>query len=164
MTGAQYNDSCFSKYGWGNNVVSKPIRQRAQAARGFTLIELMITVAIVAILVAIAYPSYVQYIVRSNRSAAESFMQEVAAAQERFLLDNRAYAPDLTTLQYASNVPANVAANYTFLLTASSVPPSYQLVASPQNSQQANDTACGQLTLTNTGSKTASGSASNCWK
>ena len=145
-------------------MASKPRCQRAQAARGFTLIEVMITVAIVAILAAIAYPSYIKYIVRSNRAAAESFMQEVAAAQERFLLDNRAYAPDLTTLQYASNVPANVASNYTFGLSASSVPPSYQLVATPQNSQLANDTACGQLTLTNTGLKTASGTATDCWK
>lgn len=145
-------------------MASKPIRLRAQAARGFTLIELMITVAIVAILATIAYPSYVNYIVRSNRAAAESFMQEVAAAQERFLLDNRAYAPDLTTLKYASNVPANVAPNYTFALSASSAPPSYQLVARPQGSQQVNDTACGNLTLTNTGAKAASSGASNCWK
>lgn len=150
-----------------NNVASKPVCQRAgrtQVARGFTLIEVMITVAIVAILTAIAYPSYVSYIVRSNRAAAESYMQEVAAAQERFLLDNRAYASDLTTLQYASNVPANVAPNYTFQLSASSTPPSYQLTASPQGSQQANDTACGKLTLTNTGAKSATGTASNCWK
>lgn len=145
-------------------MASKPRCQRAHAARGFTLIELMITVAIVAILAAIAYPSYINYIVRSNRAAAESFMQEVAAAQERFLLDNRAYAPDLTTLQYASNVPANVASNYTLALSASSVPPSYVLTATPQGSQQTNDTACGQLALTNTGAKTASGGASNCWK
>jgi len=145
-------------------VASKPRYQRARAARGFTLIELMITVAIVGILAIIAYPSYVQYIVRSNRAAAESFMQEVAAAQERFLLDNRAYAPNLTTLQYASNVPANVSPNYTFTLSASSVPPSYQLAASPQGSQQVNDTACGTLTLTNTGAKGASTGAANCWK
>lgn len=142
----------------------KPACQRARAARGFTLIEVMITVAIVAILSMIAYPSYVQYVVRSNRAAAESFMHEVAAAQERFLLDNRAYAGSLSTLQYASNVPANVASNYTITLSASSVPPSYQLTATPQGSQQANDRACGTLTLTNTGSKSASGSALNCWK
>ena len=144
-------------------MASKPICLRARAARGFTLIEVMITVAIVGILAAIAYPSYTQYVLRSNRAAAESFMLDIATAQERFLLDNRAYAPDLATLQYASNVPANVASNYTFALNASSVPPSYQLVATPQNSQQA-DTACGSLKLTNTGAKTASGVVSNCWK
>ncbi|ANA32857.1 type IV pilin protein [Ralstonia mannitolilytica] len=142
----------------------KPACQRTQAVRGFTLIEVMITVAIVAILSMIAYPSYVKYIVRSNRAAAESFMHEVAAAQERFLVDNRAYAGSLSALQYASSVPANVASNYTITLSASSVPPSYQLVATPQGSQQVNDSACGTLTLTNTGSKSASGNASNCWK
>jgi type IV pilus assembly protein PilE len=143
-------------------VASKPIRQRAQAARGFTLIEVMIVVAIVAILAAIAYPSYINYIVRSNRAAAESFMQEVAAAQERYLLDNRAYAASLPAV--ASSVPANIALNYTISLSASSVPPSYALVASPQGSQLTNDTGCGVLKLDNTGLKTAAGTASNCWK
>lgn len=145
-------------------MASKPICQRAQAARGFTLIELMITVAIVAILTAIAYPSYVQYVIRSNRAAAESFMQEVAAAQERFLLDNRAYATSLTTLQYASAVPASVASNYSFSVNTGNAPPSYSLIATPLGGQLTRDTTCGTLTLTNTGSRAASGGGSNCWK
>lgn len=146
-------------------MASKPIRLRAQAARGFTLIELMITVAIVAILAVIAYPSYVQYIVRSNRAAAQSFMQDVATAQERYLLDNRAYASSVQALQYASNVPANVASNYNISIQGvSSSPPAYSVVAQPQGAQSSSDTACGQLTLTKTGSRLASGTATNCWK
>ncbi|AKZ25764.1 MULTISPECIES: type IV pilin protein [Ralstonia solanacearum species complex] len=146
-------------------MASKLACQRARSARGFTLIELMIVAAIVAILAVLAYPSYVQYVVRSNRAAAESFMQEVAAAQERFLLDNRAYAPDLTTLQYASSVPASVASKYQFSFTAvTTAPPAYTLNATPTGSQASSDAACGTLGLSNTGSKTASGGASNCWK
>nr|CCA79766.1 putative type 4 fimbrial biogenesis transmembrane protein (pilE) [blood disease bacterium R229] len=125
----------------------------------------MIVAAIVAILAVLAYPSYVQYIVRSNRAAAESFMQEVVAAQERFLLDNRAYAADLTTLQYASSVPASVAANYQFSFSGVTTSPlAYTLNAVPKGSQASSDSACGTLGLSNTGSKTASGGASNCWK
>src|SRR5437762_1440926 len=75
-----------------------------RAARGFTLGELMVTVAIVGILAAVAYPSYVRYGVRANRSAAESFMLEVSSRQERYLVDARQYAPDLATLGIA--VPA----------------------------------------------------------
>ncbi|MHA6909157.1 type IV pilin protein [Ralstonia pseudosolanacearum] len=145
-------------------MASKLAGQRARSARGFTLIELMIVAAIVAILAVLAYPSYVQYVVRSNRAAAESFMQEVAAAQERFLLDNRAYAPDLTTLQYASSIPASVASNYQFSFAVTAAPPAYTLNATPTGSQASSDAACGTLGLSNTGGKTASGGASNCWK
>src|SRR5688500_9870500 len=56
-------------------------------SRGFTLIELMVTVAIVAILAAIAYPSYTNYIVRSNRSAAQGYMLELSNLEQRYLLD-----------------------------------------------------------------------------
>lgn len=58
---------------------------------GFTLIELMITVAIVAILAAVAYPSYTQYIIRSNRTAAQAQMLDIANREQQFLLANRAY-------------------------------------------------------------------------
>ncbi len=146
-------------------MASKLACKRAWSARGFTLIELMIVAAIVAILAVLAYPSYVQYVVRSNRAATESFMQEVAAAQERFLLDNRAYAPDLPTLQYASSIPASVAANYQLSFSGvTTSPPAYTLNATPTGSQASSDSACGTLGLSNTGNKTASGVAANCWK
>ena len=81
-------------------------------SRGFTLIELMITVAIVAILAAIALPSYYQYILRSNRSAAESLMQEMASAQERYMVDARQFASSASALGYGT-LPHTASANYT---------------------------------------------------
>ncbi|HEX2518076.1 MAG TPA: type IV pilin protein [Castellaniella sp.] len=135
-------------------------------ARGFTLIELMITVAVIAILAAIAVPSYYQYTLRSNRSAAESFMQEVAGAQERYMVDSRQFAGNLSTLGYT--VPNTVAPNYKVdLATTGSVsggtPPGYTITATPINSQ-VRDTGCATLILNDDGNKTTSTGATNCWK
>lgn len=58
---------------------------------GFTLIELMVTVAIVAIIAAIAYPSYQSYIVRGARSAGQQFLTDVAQREEQYFLDQRSY-------------------------------------------------------------------------
>src|SRR5215207_7603886 len=63
---------------------------------GFTLIELMITIAIVAILASIAIPSYRQYIIRGKRSAAKAVMMDIAIREQQFLLANRVYADTRT--------------------------------------------------------------------
>ncbi|RCS31378.1 type IV pilin protein [Rhodanobacter denitrificans] len=141
--------------------------QPVSLSHGFTLIELMITVAVIAILAAIAVPSYFQYTLRSNRSAAESVMQEIAGAQERYMVDSRQFAGNLSTLGYT--VPNTVSPNYNVVMvaTASSAsggtPPSYTVTATPQGTQ-VRDTACATLTLNGDGSKLASGGAANCWK
>ncbi|TFG85920.1 MAG: prepilin-type N-terminal cleavage/methylation domain-containing protein, partial [Chromatiales bacterium] len=71
-------------------------RHYGDQARGFTLIEMMIVVAIIAILAAIVYPSYIRYVVRSNQQAARSMLYAVADRQEQFFLDNKSYAADLS--------------------------------------------------------------------
>ena len=65
--------------------------------RGFTLIEMMITVAIIAILSAIAYPSYLAYLRRGNRSQAEQLMMEISSKQVQYFLDARAYTATIGT-------------------------------------------------------------------
>lgn len=135
--------------------------------RGFTLIELMITVAVIAILAAIAVPSYFQYTLRSNRSAAESVMQEIASAQERYMVDSRQFAGSLSTLGYT--VPNTVASSYSVAMVATSAsvssgtPPNYTITAKPIGTQ-VRDTTCATLTLNGDGSKTTSTGATNCWK
>jgi len=137
-----------------------------KAQNGFTLIELMITVAIIGILSAIAYPSYTQYIVRSNRSAAEGFMLTVAGKQEQYILDARMYATSMTVLGITS-VPSEVSQNYTVTVSANNAatPPSYTVTATPTGSQATRDTKCASLTLDQTGGKGFSGTATlaECW-
>jgi len=135
---------------------------------GFTLIELMITVAIIGILSAIAYPSYTQYVVKSNRSAAEAFMLAVAGKQEQYMLDARLYATNMTALNITS-IPSEVSRNYNVTVTANNAatPPTYTISAAPipGGSQATRDTICATLTLDQTGGKGISGTGplTNCW-
>ena len=85
---------------------------------GFTLIEVMITVGIVAILTTIALPSYSNYMTRVNRSAATQFMSDVANRQEQYMLDQRSYAAITCTSTCTGSLgvtpPAEVTSTYTF--------------------------------------------------
>jgi type IV pilus assembly protein PilE len=83
----------------------------AARGRGFSLGELVIVLAIVAVLAAIAYPSYLAYKVRANRAAAQGFLIELAHRQHLRFLDARAFTGDLAELG-ASTIPAEIAAYY----------------------------------------------------
>lgn len=71
--------------------MTEPDAQVHPRNRGFTLVELMITVAIVGILAAIAYPSYVRYVIRSNRTDAQKALLQMAQEAERFFTQTNAY-------------------------------------------------------------------------
>ncbi|MFC4520600.1 type IV pilin protein [Cupriavidus pinatubonensis] len=152
--------------GWSAGMPCRCARSRsARAARGFTLIEVMITVAIIAILATIAYPSYTRYVIRSNRSAAQSFILGVANLQEQYSLDARQYATTLPAL--GVTVPSEVSRNYAVTLTANNAatPPTYTVTATPTGGQLANDTTCQNLTVDQTGTKGISGPGplTSCW-
>ena len=105
------------------------------ASRGFTLIELMIAVAVIAILVKIAYPSYLEYMKRGYRSAAQSLMLDLANREQQYLLDNRSFiggSSAVTTL-IPVGVPAEVSAYYTVTITATGgPPPTFEVKATPK--------------------------------
>lgn len=121
---------------------------------GFTLIELMITVAIVAILAAIAYPSYKQYLIRANRSEAQAYLMDLSQRQQQYLMDARAYTGSETTL--GASQPSRVADNYTITITVGSgLPPSFTITATPKSGTvQSGD---GNLTINQAGAKTWTG-------
>jgi type IV pilus assembly protein PilE len=125
-----------------------------RTARGFTLIELMISVLIVGILAGVALPSYRQYVVRSHRSAAQSAMLDLANREQQFLLANRAYADTDQLRTSGYDLPPEVAENYTWTVTVGTgTVPSFQIALAAVNAQ----TADGALTLDNNGTKTPAG-------
>ncbi|WP_439107209.1 type IV pilin protein [Congregibacter sp.] len=117
---------------------------------GFTLIELMIVVAIVAILVTIALPAYQNSVVRANRGEAQAFLMDVAQLQQQFLMDARRYAADVATL--GETVPDRVQGNYTITFaTSAGPPPTFTITATPVAGT--GQVADGILTIDNTGQK-----------
>lgn len=129
--------------------------------RGFTLIELMIAVAIVGVLVAIAYPSYQNSLIKGTRGAAKAYLMEVAQKQQQYLLDNRTYfaAANATELKdLGVPVPAEVSQYYTVVAAApAGNPPTFTVTATPLASGRMKDD--GPLSIDNAGTK----SPSNKW-
>ncbi len=124
---------------------------------GFTLIELMVVVLIVGILAAIAYPSYRDFVLRSNRSEGKAFLADAAAREERFFSDNNTYTTDVTDLGYTN--PAD-SENGLYRLTIAGGANNYTLTATAQGNQ-AEDAACAIMTLDNLNVKTPAGDI--CW-
>lgn len=109
---------------------------------GFTLVELMIVVVIIAILSGMAYPSYQRHILRSHRTAAQAEMMDIANRQQQFLLANRAYADMATLAASGYSVPAAVQERYVLnvVINAPGTPPSFNITMTPvAGSPQEND-------------------------
>jgi len=131
---------------------------------GFTLMEVLIVVAIIGILASIAIPSYSYHVRKGHRASAQSFMTDVATKQSQYLLDARNYAVATTAItDLGLTIPTSVSTYYDVTVVSSAntnattTPPSYTVKATPKaGTTQADD---GELTLTHTGAKTRGGAS-----
>lgn len=125
-------------------------------AKGFTLIELMIVVAIVGILATVAYPSYTSHVDRSKRSEAIASLYTLAAGQERFYTISNRYE---TALEFGTEETEYGYYNITLVNIAGTS--TYRLTATPTWI----DAECGNFSLTNTGVRAVtSGAVDDCWR
>jgi type IV pilus assembly protein PilE len=130
--------------------------------RGFTLIEMMVVVAIIAILSAIAWPSYLKHVAKTNRVAAQGCLSEYANYMERYYTSNLRY--DQTPAGVANADPhldcqSQIARNYT--LAPASTSTSFTITATPTTVQLNRDAVCGTLTLNHRGARTPG--VAGCW-
>lgn len=122
--------------------------------RGFTLIELMMVVAIVGVLAAIAYPSYTQYLIRSSRADAQSYLMELAQRQQQFLMDARTYAASEAALGVTA-APSSLATKYTITFVTGNAPPTFTITATAIGPQVSD----GDLSIDQAGTKVWNGGA-----
>jgi type IV pilus assembly protein PilE len=152
------------------------LERMKRTLRGYTLIELMIVVAVIGILSVIAIPSYQSYVQRSNRATAKTMLAEITSKQEGYYLDRKQYATTLQMLQYPGTAGAPVYLQNDRTLSASSTgdsiyalsfsavtATSFTIQAVPVGSQT-KDTYCGTMRIDNLGNRAVTGTAKDCWK
>ncbi len=130
--------------------------------QGFSLIELMVTVAIIGILVGIAVPSYSNYVQKSRRTSATTALLDLASREAKYYSTNNVYTTSMTNLGYASAGPIAIpdsTSNY-YSLSVSQVGTTDFTGTAARAGAQTSD-SCGSYTINNFGVKTPT--TSGCW-
>jgi type IV pilus assembly protein PilE len=135
-----------------------------QRNSGYTLVEVMVVVLIISVLASLAFPAYDYQVRKGHRTAAQSFMTDVANRQSQYLLDARNYAVGATALADLNmTVPPEVDRFYEFTVETASggaapeLPPTFRIRATPKTgTKQVPD---GELVLAHDGTKSRAGTA-----
>jgi type IV pilus assembly protein PilE len=140
-----------------------------KSMRGFSLIELMITVAIAGILLSVALPSYQSQVVRTKRASAAGCTMELAQFMERVYASNIRYDQNAgaDTVLPATPCRNELGSSYSFAFAASQPQArTFTIQATPTGGQAARDTGCATLSINQAGTKAVSGgnTVAQCWK
>lgn len=135
---------------------------------GLTLVELMVVVAVLAVLASIAYPLFTNQVQKARRADAKIALQNIALAQERYYTINGEYAGTLSSLQVSAPIQGGVSdEGYYTISVARSGTDNEQFSATANASgsgAQASDSNCAQFRIDQLGTKTATdGGSTNCW-
>ncbi|MCJ1883669.1 prepilin-type N-terminal cleavage/methylation domain-containing protein [Pseudomonas sp. LA21] len=143
---------------------------RRSREAGVTLVELMLAVAIAAILAAIAYPNYRQYVLRANRTEGQALLLDAAVRQERYFAQNNSYivaTAELARLglpRVTVKGAESTGGKYLLTVERGAEEGGYWLTVTPQGTQ-AQDLRCGALSLNAQGEQhSAAGDAAECWR
>lgn len=127
---------------------------------GFSLVELMIVVAIIGILATIAYPSYDEYVKRGNRTEGQTFISDAAARQERYYSQNNSYTTSPASLGMSISSSTG---KYSLSIEQNADDGGYSLIVTPSFS----DPKCGNFTLNALGVRgvsEATATVNECWR
>lgn len=134
-----------------------------RAQKGFTLIEIMIVVVVIAILAAIALPNYSEHVRRGHRAEGQSFLADAAARQERYYAQNHQYTTSIPNL-YGGTATSRTSPNdkYSLKIEQDDDDGGYTLTAEPTFT----DTNCGELVINAKGARSVTGSkdVEYCWR
>jgi type IV pilus assembly protein PilE len=158
-------------------MITPPIRMEAhvrpRCTTGFTLIELMIAVVVIAILAAIAIPAYESYVEKARRTDAKTAVLDLATREQRYYSVNNVFTASPQDLGYGAagtTFPMTVGSGYysvNVVAPAGASPPTFTVTATAIGSQTA-DTQCASFTVDNTGKQSAldssnGDSTATCW-
>lgn len=133
---------------------------RTNIIKGFTLIEVMIVVAIIGILAAVAYPSYTEFVTKNNRAEALRELIHIANLQEQYYVDNRTYVRDMKSLGYGSTNWNTLESGLYRVKNTKDDGDTFRIRAQARGVQLTNDSACENMYIEDTGAKTPT----VCWE
>ncbi len=152
------------------------MKRNLKTSAGFSLIELMVVVAIVGVLMLIAFPSYKDHVRKGKRAEGKAAVVSAAQALERYMTANNTYTVDLAAAGYKTYSGESAATSaYLLAVSSASIATRYLITASAvagwgDNSSDApavqDDLGCGQLTIDQTGAKSVQGATmtvAQCW-